>query len=315
MCDGSDICDPFPTPTAVYASFVASGDVSDYDAAKQSTIASVVASAVGVAASDVAITVQAASVRITVQVHFPSSPAASAAVETLSTGIFHDPAALEAALAAGGVSGVSVAAIMSSPATHIDPHHASPPPPPNLPAAPAVASPLGAPPSALSSDDPGSSGQGSSGLNAFGTAVIVIFVVILLACLAAAALFQTKTREVAVTSNAVSSTSSAITAVSADSAAVDVPETLSVEDGMSGRSKRTSKESMGMSSTYVKKSRSTKNLALQAAAQSQIVELTSHVATLESENEALRSRMATLISSMASSTSGEIPAEDPKVAI
>ena len=74
----------------------------------------VIAAEAGVDVSYVQLTITAASVSITVRIKVPVF-GANNTVSALATGIFKDTATLETALAAGGVSGLTVATISTSP--------------------------------------------------------------------------------------------------------------------------------------------------------------------------------------------------------
>ena len=136
----------------VAAEFIAQGTVSDYQQAQRSAIANVFASEVGVAAEDVAVSVTAASVRISVEVTCASAAAASTAAQTLVRGSFSSSSALEAALAAGGVS-IVVEAISLGPVAMVAGESLPPrppgPPPPTPSPPPAVTEQLTLPASAL----------------------------------------------------------------------------------------------------------------------------------------------------------------------
>jgi hypothetical protein len=99
---------PSPPPLTspafrVRVSFVADGDISDYASSRIALIASVVATEARVPASDVTVSVQAASVRVIVDVAAPSSTDASRIASGLGTGIISKPSTLSSALASGGI--------------------------------------------------------------------------------------------------------------------------------------------------------------------------------------------------------------------
>ena len=113
----------------VTSSFMCSGDVSDYDDATRTTIAAVIAGEANVTSSTVSLTITSASVIITVDVAFSSSIAASMAANALSMGIFADASALEASLLTGGLTNITVEAIVDAPALVLPPRPPLPPPP------------------------------------------------------------------------------------------------------------------------------------------------------------------------------------------
>ena len=118
---------PPPVVSYITTAFTVSGDVSDYDEAKQDGIKQVLATAAGVAKTAVELTIASASVKISATITAAAVDAATTTA-TLSAGILANSSALESALASGGVSGVVVATITESPAVA-----ASPPPPPFAP--------------------------------------------------------------------------------------------------------------------------------------------------------------------------------------
>ena len=87
--------------------------------AKQDAIKAVIAAEAGVDVSYVQLTIAAASVSITVRITVPVA-GASNTVSTLTDGIFSNTTALETALAAGGVPGLTVAAIPALPVLPCD---------------------------------------------------------------------------------------------------------------------------------------------------------------------------------------------------
>jgi len=106
----------------------AAGDVSDYDAAAQSSLVSNMATTLGVAAVDVSLTVTAASVRLVFSVTVADATAAAAVSATVAS-------ALPTATAASSLLGASV---LSAPAAAtlddaISPPPSPPPPPPPPP--------------------------------------------------------------------------------------------------------------------------------------------------------------------------------------
>ena len=110
---------PAPPPSApqviLTTSFVASGDVSDYDETTQDAIKAVVATEAGVDPSQVTLSISAASVLITATITVLETDGASVTT-TLGDGIFQNAEALTTALTDAGVSGVTVATIESAPA-------------------------------------------------------------------------------------------------------------------------------------------------------------------------------------------------------
>ena len=88
--------------------FTLSGDVSDYDTAKQDAMKSVFASAAGVDASKVTLIIAPASVFVTIAIAVADAAAASSTQSTLSSGILASASSLQGALASGGVAGVTV---------------------------------------------------------------------------------------------------------------------------------------------------------------------------------------------------------------
>jgi len=92
----------------VTTTFTLSGDVSDYDTAKQDAMKSVFASAAGVDASKVTLLIAPASVAVTVAIAVADAAAASSTQSTLSSGILASASSLQGALASGGVAGVTV---------------------------------------------------------------------------------------------------------------------------------------------------------------------------------------------------------------
>ena len=305
-CDGSDICDPFPTYVDV--SFVASGDVSDYGTNTQVAISSVIASAAHVDQSAVALTVQAASVRVTAAIQFLSSDVASTAVGSLATGIFSDTYALEAALAAGGVP-INVESIASLPAITSAPYDTPPSPPPaglgTAVSAPVLPDPV--------EPDPPESSDDSDGLSDGAIVGIVLGGIFLLFCTIAAVASQKQDKQVkivgssaTVSSTAATSAPSAASAASAssksssydsadieggvaaesspaaDANVVDVPQTPTADESMAHtpQSMGDTPTSMGSSSTYTKRRKK--------------VVSPDKIETLEAENSALKARMAAL---------------------
>jgi len=118
---------------AVTSTFVASGDVSEYDASTQAKIALTVASAANVVVDAVSVSVAAASVRVTVQIAFADPATARATALALSgipsagapsvQPIFQSATSLNAAM-----SFITVAAVTSAP--EYGPLDGTPPPPP-----------------------------------------------------------------------------------------------------------------------------------------------------------------------------------------
>lgn len=94
--------------TVVTATFTLSGDVADYDSAKQKAIRTVFALAAGANATDVTLSIAPASVALALVIAASDAAAASSIQSTLSAGILSSPSSLLAALEAGGVSGVTV---------------------------------------------------------------------------------------------------------------------------------------------------------------------------------------------------------------
>jgi len=92
----------------VTTTFTLSGDVSDYDTAKQDAMKSVFASAAGVDASKVTLIIAPASVFVTIAIAVADSVAASSTQSTLSSGILASASSLQGALTSGGVAGVTV---------------------------------------------------------------------------------------------------------------------------------------------------------------------------------------------------------------
>ena len=111
------------------ASFVASGDVSDYTPSVRSAIAGVVAAGARVPMGAVSLRVEAASVLVTADISIASALAAST-TSSLSSGILASPTALTNALVSAGVS---AAAASIAPVMVLALNPPSTPPPPSLP--------------------------------------------------------------------------------------------------------------------------------------------------------------------------------------
>lgn len=99
----------------IEASFTASGDVSDYDMLTRDNIQSVFANAAGVSADDIELTITSGSVVIEIVITVPTGDDASSIASSLATGIFTNETVLQNALAAGGVTGVTVEGIIKVP--------------------------------------------------------------------------------------------------------------------------------------------------------------------------------------------------------
>lgn len=110
---------PSPSPPMargkVTATFATAGEVADYNHALRSAIKAVIASAADVNPASVSLAVTAASVRIATTVVVANDAVATSTAASLASGIFASPAALQAALASGGVGGVVVTEITSAP--------------------------------------------------------------------------------------------------------------------------------------------------------------------------------------------------------
>ena len=109
--------------TSVVVSMTAAGDVSDYDAAAQSTLVSSMAGVLGVAPVDVSLTVSAASVNLVFTVAVADGAAAAAVSAAVAS-------ALPTAAAASSLLGASV---LSAPTAATFDDEVSPPPPPPPP--------------------------------------------------------------------------------------------------------------------------------------------------------------------------------------
>jgi len=98
----------------VTVAFTASGDVSDYDTARQDLIKTVLAGEANVAPGAVALTITAASVTISATIAVADEATATSTAASLSSGIFASSSTLETALANGGVT-VTIATIDTAP--------------------------------------------------------------------------------------------------------------------------------------------------------------------------------------------------------
>jgi len=125
--------------TTLVSTFDASGDVSDYDDARQDGIKAVIADAAGVPASSVLLQVSAGSVVVTSTILILADDASTTAA-SLSAGIFASPAALGSALTAAGVSGVTISAISPPETVPLSPPPSPPPPSPPPPYSPEASS-------------------------------------------------------------------------------------------------------------------------------------------------------------------------------
>ena len=108
---------PPPGPTSLIQSiFLASGDVDDFDFPRRAGIRAAIANAAGsgITLNDVALNVQPASVRVTVLITVPVV-SANTITRTLALGIFSSPFALQEALSAAGVTGMTVTSIETAP--------------------------------------------------------------------------------------------------------------------------------------------------------------------------------------------------------
>jgi hypothetical protein len=92
---------PAADAITVTTSFTLSGDVADYDASKQYAIKATIGAGAGVPASNVALTIVTASVKVTAVITVSDAAAAATA---LNGGVLKDAASLEAALKANGVA-------------------------------------------------------------------------------------------------------------------------------------------------------------------------------------------------------------------
>ena len=100
---------PPPPPSAISITFTLSGDVADYDATKQTTIKSVVASAAGVDASSVTLDITPASVVVTVSFPVADTHAAKTMrMALMSSGALSSQSSLQSALNGAGLTGVVV---------------------------------------------------------------------------------------------------------------------------------------------------------------------------------------------------------------
>jgi len=118
---------PSPAMTTLISTFEASGDVSDYDDARQDGIKAVISDAAGVPSSSILLQISSGSVLVTSTILLLADDASSTAA-TLSAGIFASPAALGSALSAAGVSGVTISAISQPETVSLSPPPSSPPP-------------------------------------------------------------------------------------------------------------------------------------------------------------------------------------------
>ena len=109
-----------PALRYIATSFRASGEVSEYDAARTASIAAVFAAGAGVPVSAVAVAVEAGSVLITTTITVPEA-SATAIASALSSTILASPAALQGAFSSGGVSGIYVDAITAAPTVSASP--------------------------------------------------------------------------------------------------------------------------------------------------------------------------------------------------
>ena len=136
----------------ISTSVIASGAVEDYTAEKRDAVAGVVASAAGVPASAVTVTVTSASVRLSIDIALEDTTAAEATAARLAApdggdGIFASADALATALETGGVAGVTIAAIEAAPAVQeVLVFLPYPPAPPPVAASPESASSPRSPP-------------------------------------------------------------------------------------------------------------------------------------------------------------------------
>ena len=127
------------TNTTITTAFTLSGSVTDYDETKQVAISKTIADAAGVATSAVQLVITAASVQVTAIITVAgSSGSAVVASLTGSGGILASANALQLALAANGLSGVTVESAPTAGLTSsISPPPPAPPAPP--PAGPSYA--------------------------------------------------------------------------------------------------------------------------------------------------------------------------------
>jgi hypothetical protein len=107
---------PADPARTVTTSFVASGDVSSYTAARQAAMRAAFAMEAGVSLDSVIISVSAASVNIKVEIVYPTPVAAAAAAVALTApgGTFQSAASLQAMLATAGVP-VTVTVVTAAP--------------------------------------------------------------------------------------------------------------------------------------------------------------------------------------------------------
>ena len=103
-----------PSVSIVVTAFSASGDVSDYDQARQDGIKIAVATEAGVAVTAVSLDISPGSVIITATIAVPAG-LASSSVGALSAGMFSSPGALQTALGSTGVLGITIEAIQTAP--------------------------------------------------------------------------------------------------------------------------------------------------------------------------------------------------------
>jgi len=135
---------PPPAPgVAVFkvsTEFMLSGSPADYDAAAQTAIKTVLATAANVSPSAVSLNITAASVLVAADIFFETQASASAGATSLSTGVLANAATLETALntqfAAAGLGTITVSTISTVPQVVV---LMAPPiaPPPVAPSAPA----------------------------------------------------------------------------------------------------------------------------------------------------------------------------------
>ena len=99
----------------VMTTFIASGDISEYDVTRLSAIKRVIASAANVDTASVSLTATASSVQIAAEISVPNIAVANSTSAMLASGIFASPSALQAALASGGAPGIAIVAIVLPP--------------------------------------------------------------------------------------------------------------------------------------------------------------------------------------------------------
>ena len=133
---------PPPPPLSlavVTMSFVAEGDVAEYDVARRIAIKDAIARSAGVASEAVLLYVVPSSVLISAHITVANATAAESIVSSLANGIFSSPGALQTAL---HDASVSVHQIMSPPTRQIETGtDAMPPVPPGPPPAGEISSP------------------------------------------------------------------------------------------------------------------------------------------------------------------------------